>query len=60
MIKGKGPEITQLVKNFNFEGVWNELFNKNHFQRQSCAKYIENLLEFAKKVKVERKFKTGF
>ena len=59
-MKGKGPEIAQLIKEFNFEGVWNELFIKNQFQRQPCAKYVENLLGLAKKVKFQRKFKTGF
>ena len=43
LIKRKSPGIVQIIKKIKFEGVWNELFKKNCFQRQRWTKYIANL-----------------
>ena len=36
----KDLRVTKIVKEINFEGVWNELESKKCFQRQSVAKYL--------------------
>lgn len=48
LIKRKGTEIAELIKNFSFEGVWSELVKKNCFQRQSKAK---DIIKTKKKIK---------
>ena len=51
----ESPKVLKLVQIFNFEGVWNELFTKYGFYRQSWSKYIGNLKESRKNGKVLEK-----
>ena len=37
---GKGTKSLKLLKIFDFEGAWNELFAKNYFHTQSWSKSI--------------------
>ena len=56
-------QIKKIVKFNKFvENFHNIFFGFKFLQEllQSCAKYVENLLDFAKKVKLQRKFKAGF
>ena len=48
----ESPKVEKLLQIFNFEGVWNELFAKNCFHRQSRTKYIGNLKELVKNYKI--------
>ena len=50
----KSPKVLKLAQIFNFEGVWNELFAKYCFFRQSWSKYIGNLKESRKNGKILR------
>ena len=51
----KGPKVLKLIQVFDFEGVWNELFAKKSFLRQSWTKYIGNLKELQENGKVLKK-----
>ena len=44
----ESPKVLKIAQIFNFEGVWNELFAKNCFYRQSWSKYIETLKDLMK------------
>ena len=48
----ESPKVLKLAQFFNFEGVWNELFTKYRFFRQSWSKYIGNLKESRKNGKI--------
>ena len=51
----KRPKVLKLIQVFDFEGVWNELFAKKSFLRQSWTKYIGNLKELQENGKVLKK-----
>ena len=51
----EGPKVFKLIQYFDFEGVWDELFTKNYFHRQSWSKYIGNLKDLVKNYEVSKK-----
>ena len=49
-----------LMKKLSLKEEKNEICYLTICKIQACAKYVENLLGFAEKVKFQRNFKTGF
>ena len=56
----KGLQVTKIVKEIKFAGVWDKIESKTGFQRQSVTKYLRLTVVFTCNSALREKFNFFF